>query len=97
MSLLRKKLDILGIEWKVEQAEVIDKDEDFMGRVYYLENLITLKKCLSEDMKQLGLLHEILHAISAHEHLSLEENVVKHLANSLWQVLRDNYGKELGI
>jgi hypothetical protein len=97
MGLMKKKVRILGLDWPVIQEKDIDNDESFLGRIYYIENIIKVKKGMPSGMQDIALIHEVLHAISAHGDIQLEENQVKLVANGLWQFLKDNYGKELGI
>lgn len=86
-------IKILGETFIVKESEVIDYNCDLLGQVDHMKNEITIKKELSEDKKNVTLIHEILHVIF--EQLGFNEDhdnehLIKSLSSSIYQVFSDN-------
>ncbi len=83
-----KKLKIGAIWWEVKEVEAheIDCDGATSGDQSEFTQTIRIAKTLTPEMKQLVLLHEILHCIDS----ELDHDLVDLLATSLHQVLSEN-------
>lgn len=57
------KINILGVEYTVEEVEVVNKEEPRRGEVNLLTNTIKLDKEMPLSLKNQTLMHEILHAV----------------------------------
>jgi hypothetical protein len=83
------KVKIGAIEYSVvEEAKIIsDENRQLRGQIIYKENKIKVDLEMEEQSKRLSLLHEILHAISEHYVVKLNEDQVGRLADGLGSVL----------
>ena len=78
-------INILGIDFKVKQVEVIDESNEGIteGKLLYSQGIILLKKSLPLDIKRQVLVHEVVHAILiqiGRNDLSDDETFVQTLA-----------------
>ena len=78
-------INILGIDFKVKQVEVIDESNEGIteGKLLYSQGVILLKKSLPLDIKRQVLVHEVVHAILiqiGRNDLSDDETFVQTLA-----------------
>lgn len=84
---LPKKLKIGGHDVKLEVVEQMEGEHpNAAGGWTELANLIQICKSQTGSQKEVTLLHEILHAIN----YNFTEVEVEFLAQSLYQVLKDN-------
>ena len=56
-----KQISILGIPFRVEEVEVVDKYNPSNGEIYYDECIIRIDKNLPIELKNRVLMHEIVH------------------------------------
>lgn len=87
------KIKIMSQSYDIEQMETIELGVIKLGEVNHLENLIKICSTIPEDKKKIVLLHEILHVIFQQLGFDEEhdnEHLIDCLANSLYQVLKDN-------
>jgi hypothetical protein len=87
-----KKINILGLTYEIREVEVVNRGIPRAGEIDFLEQVIKIDKTLSEDRRQIALLHEIIHGIC--EQLQFEdvvnnEQVVQGIAVALHQILKD--------
>ncbi len=83
------EINILGLIYRVEEVEVVNKYEPRKGEINYLTNVIKIDKSMPEDLKNQVLMHEILHGIFdllGLDELSEDENKVQSIATALHQV-----------
>lgn len=88
-----KTINILGLEYKIEEVEQVDKNQRLFGEIDYVNQIIKVEKDLTTDKKIEVLIHEIIHGIF--EALSFEEenkneHLTQALACSLYQILKSN-------
>ena len=82
-------INILGIEYNVEEVDVVNKTEPRLGEINYLTNEIRIDQSLPTDKKNQTLMHEIIHAICdllGYDELGSDEEKVQGLATALHQV-----------
>lgn len=87
------KIKIMSQSYDIEQLETIELGAIKLGEVNHLENLIKICSTIPEDKKKIVLLHEIIHVIFQQLGFDEEhdnEHLIDCLANSLYQVLKDN-------
>ncbi|MCM1259665.1 MAG: hypothetical protein NC182_01815 [Prevotella sp.] len=87
------KIKILNLEFEIREVECISHGGSQIGEINHIDQVILLKKGLSEERKKIVLLHEILHSIFeqlgfAEEHDN--EHLIDSLASSIYQILNDN-------
>ena len=58
-----KKINILGVEYLIEEVEVVNKCEPRRGEINYLTGIIRLDRNMPPTLKEQVLTHEILHAV----------------------------------
>lgn len=87
------KINILGLTYEIREVEVIDKDCRMFGQIDYINQVIKIDKELTQERKDITLLHEIIHGISEQlglEELNKDERVVQSLATALHQTLKES-------
>ena len=82
------EIKIGAIKWRIVEvaSSEIDCDEYSAGDQSEQTQTIRIDKSLSPEMKQVVLIHEILHCING----QLDHNIVEMLALNLHQVLTEN-------
>jgi len=92
------KVKIGGIVYDVKFVDCVDKtDLHVDGTIVYSSQEILLKKNPGKDYTNMVFLHEVVHGIFNSCSLEQDENIVKRLAEALYQVLKDNdirFGQE---
>lgn len=89
--MLPEKVTILGLEYKVEEVEVVDRQEALWGEIDYENLSIRIDVGLSEARKQQTLLHEIMHGILeelGYSELNEDETAVRGIAAALYCILK---------
>lgn len=88
-----KEVNILGVIYKVEEVECVDKYVLCFGNIDYMNSVIRIDKTLSQDKKNQTLMHEILHGIFeglGYQDLSNDEEKVQSIATALHSVFKEN-------
>ena len=85
MKKKESEMNILGINYQVQEIEQNAPDDIFMGRCDNKNCVITINKTLTEEQKRLTILHEKLHAISHLLDLGLTEAQVSGLSVALFK------------
>ena len=87
------QIKILGIEYKLEEVEQVNKNQRLFGEIDFVNQTIKIEKDLNEDRKKQVLLHEILHGICEQlgiEEINNNETLIQSISSALYQVLKDN-------
>lgn len=83
---MTNNINICGINHKIEEyTDIFDCDTHF-GQIDYATATIKINKDLPDDLKQLTLVHEILHGIltlTGYDDLSQDETLIKTLSCEL--------------
>lgn len=91
-------VNICGIEYTVEEKTVNFGGENF-GFVSYPDNKITICSEMSEQMKNVGLIHEVLHAMFFHigrMDLCDDETLIISLSHAMAQTFDIKRGEKDG-
>ena len=86
-------IKVLNLNYQIIEKNIIDNDDNVLGRINYVEQVIYIKSCLTEEHKKIVLLHEILHSILQQLGFDEEhdnEHLIDSLSTSIYQVLHDN-------
>lgn len=87
------RIKILNLEFEIKEVECISHGGSQIGEINHLDQVIFIKKGLSEERKKIVLLHEILHSIFEQLGFMEEhdnEHLIDSLASSIYQILNDN-------
>lgn len=88
-----KVIDILGIKYEVEEVECVSKDELRKGQINFLTNKILIDNTMTDQNKNITLIHEIIHGVSealGMSDLCENESRVQALATALYYVATHN-------
>lgn len=84
-----KSVNILGVDYKINEVECVNKNEPRKGEVNYLTCEIKIDRAMPEKLKEQTLMHEILHAtfeaIGLFD-LAQDEEKVQSIATALHQI-----------
>lgn len=86
-------MKILNLYYEIIETDVIDNDNDVLGRINYITQKIYIKKGLTKEHKKIVLLHEILHSILQQLGFDEEhdnEHLIDSLSTAIYQVFNDN-------
>lgn len=89
-----KNIRILGLSYEIQEVEVVNKGVPRAGEIDFLGQVIKIDKSLSDDRKQITLLHEVIHGICEQlqfDEVGDNEQVVQGLAVALHQILKDGF------
>jgi hypothetical protein len=93
-KMLPSKVKIGGIEYSVEEKEVviINGNSNYSGKIDYHQATIEILKDSPEQRKEETLIHEILHGVFYESGCVIEdeEEIVSKASRVLYQVLKDN-------
>lgn len=81
-----KEINILGVIYKVEEVDTVNKTDPRRGEINYLTNGIRIDKNMPKTLKNQVLMHEILHAIFdllGFDNLAEDEEKVQSIATAL--------------
>ena len=88
------KINILGINYYLEEKDIVSDDLNCCGQIDYQQLKIQIKKDLAEEMKKITLIHEILHGIlhsTGNEELNNNEDLINRLSTSIYQIFKSNH------
>lgn len=86
-------ITILGINYKIEYVEVVNKEEPRFGQTEFFNSVIKIDRNLSPDMKKQTLLHEIMHCICwslGLYDIGENENAIQSIASALYDISKNN-------
>lgn len=87
------KVRIVGIDYKVEYVEVVNKSELRYGEIDFMNCVIRIDKTVPEAVQKQTLIHEILHGLCSalgFSELNENENAIHSLASELFCTLIDS-------
>jgi hypothetical protein len=88
---LPKTVDIMGLIYRVEEVDIVNKFTPRNGEIDFQSQIIKIDKGLTEDRKAVVLIHEVLHgeleALGLSE-ISDNENMVQSLAIALYHTIK---------
>jgi hypothetical protein len=86
----QQTVDILGIEYRIDEVDSVSKTEPLLGHIDFLKQVIQIDRSLSTEKKEETLLHEILHGIAEATGLDdvLSEQVVQILSRILFDLFK---------
>jgi Zn-dependent peptidase ImmA (M78 family) len=91
-TMIPSKVKVAGVTYEVKEVEGLAADHDLYGQVTYRNNIIKFDSALHQERKEQVFVHELFHAIlyeaGYDEH---DEEMVRRVANVLYQVLKDNH------
>ena len=83
---VKRSINILGLNYTIEEVDTVNKFEPRKGEINYLSNEIRIDKNMPEDLKNQVLMHEILHAVFellGMRELAEDEDKVQSIATAL--------------
>lgn len=83
---MKRSINILGLNYTIEEVDTVNKFELSKGEINYLSNEIRIDKNMPEDLKNQVLMHEILHAVFellGMRELAEDEDKVQSIATAL--------------
>ncbi len=83
---MKRSINILGLNYTIEEVDTVNKFEPRKGEINYLSNEIRIDKNMPEDLKNQVLMHEILHAVFellGMRELAEDEDKVQSIATAL--------------
>jgi hypothetical protein len=83
-------INIMGVDYRLELVKDCGKMNDNMGTWEAKTGMIQLLDGMPKDVQASTVLHEIIHALSFHMSLDLDEKQTKGLESGLFQVLKSN-------
>jgi hypothetical protein len=87
-----KQVNILGLTYSIEEVDVVNKMIPRQGEIDFVSQTIKIDKEMSEDRKNIVLLHEVIHGICEQlgfDEVGDNERVVQGLAVALYQVFNE--------
>lgn len=91
---LPKELRILGLTYRIEEVECVNKISAEKGEINFLTHEIKIDKSMPQDLKEQTLLHEVIHAVfdslGMYE-LNDDERTVQSLATALYSTFKENF------
>ena len=93
-------IEIMGVPYTVKETQGINADgEEFiMGQIDYIKQLILLDETMPPEMKQVTLLHEVLHGIlmlMGQDAINDDEGFVTRLAAALYSTFKSELAPAL--
>ena len=92
-----KKIRVAGHDYKILYKDEYLSKRELVGQCLNDEKKILLCKYYDKTLRakseiELTMMHEMLHAVDRHYNDNkLSEKTVRHIANGLYQVLKDNF------
>ena len=90
-EVLPDKIDILGIQYDIEEVEAVSKDQLLYGQIQFFEGKILIDATMSDDKKKQTLIHEAIHGICdglALEELNNNESAIQGLASAIYSTFK---------
>ena len=88
------EINIMGVDYDIQYVDVVNKENPEYGEVNFFNSVIKIDNSLSDDMKQVTLIHEIIHCIclglGLYE-ISENEIIVQSLSTALYDVWKTNF------
>lgn len=88
-----ENIKILGVSYKIEQVDYIEKGSERVGEINHPYTTIKLQNDLADTQKERALIHEVTHGILAllgDWELHNNEEFVSRFSSALHQVVKDN-------
>ncbi len=92
-----ESVNVMGVDYAIEYVDVVNKINPEYGEVDLLGSVIRIDKNLSNDMRQVTLIHELLHCICLGLGLydiTENETTIQSLATALHDVWKCNFTAE---
>lgn len=87
------KVKIFSREYEIVEKECLEHGSEAIGRINYIEGKIELKADVDKDLKEITLLHEVIHGILGSlgfDQQNENEQLIDSLSVGLHQVIKDN-------
>lgn len=88
-----KSVSVLGAVFEIEYVDVVDKTDPSFGTVDFFNSKIYIDKNLTDNMKRVTLMHEVMHCIfwaTGLYELGEDESIIQRLSMAMCSVLEDN-------
>ena len=86
---MSREINILGVIYKVNEVDTVNKTDPRRGEINYLTNEIRIDKNMPKTLKEQVLMHEIMHAVFdllGLSELGEDEGKVQSIATALHHV-----------
>lgn len=87
---LPEEVKILGLTYKVQEVDVVNKEQALWGKIDHQQQIIRIDAEISDERKGQTFLHEILHGVLAelgYFQLNKDENAVQSISATLYHAL----------
>lgn len=87
-------INILGLTYKIIEVDVVNKEMYRAGEINFVEQVIRIDKTLTNQRKEITLMHEIIHGICEqmqYDDIGENEKVVQGFAIALHQILNSGF------
>lgn len=91
---LPEEVKILGLTYRVQEVDVVDKTETLWGKIDHQEQVIRIDAEMSDERKGLTFFHELLHGVLAelgYDQLNNNECAVQSISAALYHALSDYF------
>ena len=88
-----KKINIGGIIYDVEFVKKADDELNkfnLYGNIDFVDCKIKIADGINNQMKEVTLIHEVLHGIAQNYSMDFKEDEIERLSNGIYQVLKEN-------
>ncbi len=86
----KRKLKILGHEYKVTYDDNLAVEEGSLGQIEFTYNTIRISTKHTQSAQDEALLHEIVEALNHHLEWKLEHSQITQISECIYQVLETN-------
>lgn len=93
-----ESVNVMGVDYAIEYVDVANKENPAYGEVDFFKSVIKIDKTLTKDMKEVTLIHELLHCIClglGMYDISENEAKIQSLATALHDVWKCNFATEV--
>lgn len=87
---LPNEVKIMGLTYKVQEVNVVDKNEPLWGQIDYQNQVIKIDAEMSDERKCQTFMHELLHGVLTelgYRQLNEDENAVQSISAALYHAL----------